>query len=273
MQQPAPAALPLQRTRDSAFSYVCGACSRCCYGKRIRVGPYELARLADNRGVTTTRLIERFTAEGGTALAVRPDGGCVFLGERGCTVHADRPLACRLYPLGRIAQADGGERFVDHEPHPRTAGLYGREATVADYLELQGVEPYLAASDLYYELLVRMVDAFESMPGGPAGLDEADDGADAGAVSPVASRFLDVDRAVDAECARTGAPRPPDVQGRMEMHLELLGHWLAALEANAGVPPDQPRREGVRMGSDLPAPRQSAVADRGSSSPSGVSVS
>ena len=50
---------------------------------------------------TTTDVISRYTRDG-TALAVRPDGSCVFLGPQGCSVHAGRPLVCRLYPLGVV---------------------------------------------------------------------------------------------------------------------------------------------------------------------------
>ena len=48
--------------RDSAFSYQCNACSRCCHNKAIRVGAYEILRLARRLGITTTEFIERHTA-------------------------------------------------------------------------------------------------------------------------------------------------------------------------------------------------------------------
>ena len=67
--------------------------------------------------------------------------GCVFLGPRGCTVHPDRPLACRIYPLARWVAPDGDESFGHLEPHPQTAGLYGTRGTVDDYLTSQGLPP------------------------------------------------------------------------------------------------------------------------------------
>ena len=50
------------------------------------------------------------------------DAQMLFLGERGCTVHADRPLVCRLYPLGRHIDEHGAESFYHLEPHPQTEG-------------------------------------------------------------------------------------------------------------------------------------------------------
>ncbi len=71
-------------------------------------------------------------------LRTREDRSCVFLDERGCSVHPDRPLACRLYPLARWVDPDGNESFGHLEPHPQTAGVYGDKGTVADYLAAQG---------------------------------------------------------------------------------------------------------------------------------------
>src|SRR6202163_3878351 len=47
--------------RDSAFSYACHACNRCCRNKAIRVSPYEILRLARYIGISTTQFIENHT--------------------------------------------------------------------------------------------------------------------------------------------------------------------------------------------------------------------
>jgi uncharacterized protein len=130
---PAAPLRPVVRTRESAYSYDCRACGRCCHDKLIPVNPYEIARLASNRGLSTTEAIERFT-DGGVALAVGDDGACVFLGAGGCLVHPDRPLVCRLYPLGAVADHEGHEVFVELEAQPGSDGRSGAEGTVADYL-------------------------------------------------------------------------------------------------------------------------------------------
>ena len=45
--------------RDSAFSYTCHACNRCCHNKAIRVNPYEILgpaiRLAIDKAHATLR--------------------------------------------------------------------------------------------------------------------------------------------------------------------------------------------------------------------------
>jgi Fe-S-cluster containining protein len=106
-------------TRDSAFSYTCHACSRCCHDKIIQLNPYEVARLAQNRGMSTTDFLARYTERNGTALRRVEEGACVFLTAQGCGVHADRPLVCRLYPLGRKVTPEGEESFREVTPHCR----------------------------------------------------------------------------------------------------------------------------------------------------------
>lgn len=205
------AGLPVLHARDTAFSYRCGACSQCCYDKRIQVNPYELARLARNRGMSTTDVIDRFTVDGGAALVTRPDGGCVFLGPHGCTVHADRPLVCRLYPLGRIVLPDGKEAFVESDPHPETAGVYGQDGSVGSYLDSQGVAPYVAAADRYYGVLVKLLQAAPDDSGND--LD--------GAV------VVDADLAVQQDFERGGPPVPADPESLMTRHLEILERLAA----------------------------------------------
>jgi len=95
-------------TRESPFGYSCRACGICCRNKRITLSSYEIVRLACGRKTSTREILDTCTDEGGTALRLDPETGtCVFLADGRCSVHDHRPLACRLYPLGR--HSNGGE--------------------------------------------------------------------------------------------------------------------------------------------------------------------
>jgi Fe-S-cluster containining protein len=157
----------------------------------------------------------------------------VFLGPRGCTVHPDRPLACRIYPLARWVAPDGDESFGHLEPHPQTAGLYGTQGTVDDYLTSQGLPPYFAMGDRYGELYDRMVTIMERID--PA--EDADrrterraevDELDAGSL---ATSWFDIDATVGAYCRERGLAVPTDVDALIDLHLTAVGAWLDALEA------------------------------------------
>lgn len=128
----------------SPFSFNCQACGACCHNKVIEIGPYETARLAANRGLPVEEFRRLLTEEDGVTLLNRPDGSCVFLEGGRCAVHPDRPLVCRMFPIGLIRDSRGDERFGVMPLHPDCLGIVDSDLTVELYLENQGAEPYLA---------------------------------------------------------------------------------------------------------------------------------
>ncbi len=198
------------------------------------MGPYEGLRLARRLGLTTTEFFSRHTEAGGTVLQTRPDGACGFLSERGCTVHPDRPLACRLYPLARWVDPEGRESFGHLEPHPQTAGVYGDRGTVGDYLEAQGLAPYFAMGDRYGLVYDRMAALLERVAPEEseqryerrAEMDEMDAGA-------LASSFFDVDATVAAYCRERGLAVPTEIDALVDLHILAINGWLDQFEARS----------------------------------------
>ncbi|MFZ5484032.1 MAG: YkgJ family cysteine cluster protein [Pseudomonadota bacterium] len=139
-------------TRQSEFSYRCAGCGQCCHHKRIQVGAYEIYRLARNRGMSTSEFLDHYLMPDTPYLRFDTDGACPFLMTGRCDVYADRPLVCRLYPLGRHVDPNGNETFTPLAPHPRSEGRLGGAGTVAAHLEQQGALPYLIMSDQYLDL-------------------------------------------------------------------------------------------------------------------------
>jgi hypothetical protein len=220
----------LLRTADSPFSYACRACSRCCHGRRIPVNPYEILRLAANRGLGTGELLDRFVTEDGTALLHGEGGACLFLDEGGCSVHPDRPLACRLYPLGAVTLGAGLTAFVELEPHPDTEGEYGEEGTVGGYLDAQGAGPYLKAAARYRGLLARAVErlgAESSAAGGGPG---------AGRGPEDRRAWLDVDATVEGYAEEAGLTVPSDPEEKTRLHLLALARALGIGDEPAARP-------------------------------------
>ena len=219
-------------TRESPFSYACGRCSRCCHHKGISLNPYEVLRLARHEGLTTTEFISRFTDTAGTQLRRRADGACVFLTAQGCGVHADRPLVCRIYPLGRHIGPEDEETFSELEPHPETEGRYGTEATIRGYLESQGAGPYLQAADRYLNLFRAMADILFEQVGSLAPSEREAVGqrfVPPEEATTFDAEWLDVDRAVDDYCRERGLDKPEDPGQLMELHLEALTMWSSNL--------------------------------------------
>jgi Fe-S-cluster containining protein len=202
--------------RFEPFGYECHRCSHCCYHKGIQVNPYEVARLARKLDQTTTDFRMAWTRESaGTMLKQTDTGACVFLGENGCTVHLDRPLVCRLYPLGRHIGADGAESFSHLEPHPLSAGQVTADGTIAEYVEKQGAEPFIVAADAYFFWLCATSDYLDAQANSAPSDQPVEDEA-------AATSLLDMDLAIARHCHSTGIVEPDDIDDRMRLHLLIL---------------------------------------------------
>jgi uncharacterized protein len=218
--------------RSDAFSYTCHACRRCCHDKIIQLNPYEVARLADNRGIGTTEFLSRYTDANGTALKRAEDGACVFLTAQGCGVHQDRPLVCRLYPLGRRVTAEGEESFSEAAPHPQTDGEYGTNGTVEEFITRQGAPPFIEAVDRYVDLLGRMAAVLSAQLHGDAQLKHEVDQTVEELVlgqQDAVPEWMDMDPAVARYCARHGRSAPSDVPGKMRIHCEAVEEWIQGI--------------------------------------------
>ncbi|MBU6297121.1 MAG: YkgJ family cysteine cluster protein [Alphaproteobacteria bacterium] len=205
-----------QQARQERFGYVCRRCLRCCHHKKIQLNPYEVARLARNRGQTTTQFRSRHTVEGaGMMLKQTKSGACEFLGAKGCTVHPDRPLVCRLYPLGRHVMVGGEERFSQMQPHPLSEGEFTDTGTIADFLEEQEAEPFMQAADAYLEWFDAALSVLT---------DELDTSLHSimTATAKGDDSVLDMDAAIADHCAATGTVEPADLDGRTALHLQIL---------------------------------------------------
>jgi Fe-S-cluster containining protein len=152
--------LPLTCTREGT----------CCHGKAVWIHPGELARLAAFLTLPVAEVMARHTTDGGIRLAFDGPPGwrnlaaCTFyVPGQGCRAHPARPLACRLYPLGR--ERSGAKVRYLHEGRvfpcltgcPTVVTLPAM--TVRDYLAGQEVGPGEAAQDAYLDLASDLAEA------------------------------------------------------------------------------------------------------------------
>ena len=213
---------PPEDPRQEAFGYTCAQCLRCCHHKRIQLNPYEVARLARQVGMSTMVFRAEFTQEGaGKALNQTETGACVFLGPEGCMVHPNRPLVCRLYPLGREVVNNGEESYLHLTPHPQSEGMLSKDGTIARYLEEQSAGPFIRAADAYFYWHCRAIGQLQELKTDP----EAD-ASDAEVATASAFRLLDMDVAIAEYCADHGITPPDDIEARHVLHMQILDRQL-----------------------------------------------
>lgn len=215
--------------RNTPFSYHCNACGRCCVNKRIQTNPYEVLRLARNLGMKTGEFARQYLDKEGPYLRVTAEGACIFLNNKGCGVHPDRPVACRTYPLGRWVSAEYEETYRELQPHPESEGVYGRDGTIGQFLTEQGVLPYLQAADRYQALFYRMFDALQQVLSTDSELSANAQTAmftSNQAGMPAFMEWLDVDNTVAIYCNEHGLVLPDAIEAIVELHIQAIDQWL-----------------------------------------------
>jgi uncharacterized protein len=151
-------------------------CSRrgtCCHGNLVMLNPWELMRLAREKEITPGEFRDRYCEFGGIRLRFDGEVGwrgkracSQYIGNFGCSVHLGRPLACRLFPLGREIQSEEahymyqGDEFPCLDGCPEVTGL--PHLSVEDYLNGQETDKFEKAQDEYLALMQNLADiAFE----------------------------------------------------------------------------------------------------------------
>jgi hypothetical protein len=131
----------------------------CCSNIDISLTPYDIVRLKQRLELSSSEFLNRYTVpyemeKGGIAgVKLRPvDGGtaCRFMTEAGCGVYADRPTACRYYPVALLSMRKQDESIdrqyyaivrEDHclghqEPRTQTIDEYRTEQGLTEYDDL-----------------------------------------------------------------------------------------------------------------------------------------
>jgi len=147
----------------------CSRSGNCCHGNLVMLNPWELVCLAREKKVTPRVFRDLYCQYGGIRL--RFDGEVGWSGKQacsqyvsnfGCSIHVGRPLACRLFPLGRQIQRNEvhymyqGDEFPCLDGCPEVSGL--PQLTVGEYLNEQRTEQFEKAHDEYLNLIQQLAD-------------------------------------------------------------------------------------------------------------------
>lgn len=166
----------MQTTKLSSQSILPLTCSRsgtCCFGKAVLLNPWELLSLSIEKKVTPREFRDLYCDFGGIRLTfngksdTKGQKSCSqYIENVGCSVHQGRPLACRLYPLGRQIQFDKAHYIYEGKQFPCLTDcaevLELPKLSVGDYLKGQGAAPFENAQDAYLTIMQNIADiAFE----------------------------------------------------------------------------------------------------------------
>ena len=149
----------------------------CCANIDITLTPYDILRLKKHLGITSSEFLKQYTipfelaANSIAGVKYKPvEGGtaCQFMVEEGCSVYADRPTACRYYPVGLLSLRRADENFdrasyaMVEEPHC-LGHKEEREISIGDYRKEQGLEEYDEHGRAWRQLILKIKSAGPSI--------------------------------------------------------------------------------------------------------------
>ncbi len=147
----------------------CSRTGTCCHGKKVWINPWELANLAEAKEISPREFRDLYTEYGGICIKFDGEQGwkdftacSQYIPNFGCSVHTGRPLACRLYPLGRQKQGDSinyifqGTEFPCLDGCPEVVDL--PKLTVKEYITDQSAERAQDGQDAFLELMQDLAD-------------------------------------------------------------------------------------------------------------------
>jgi Fe-S-cluster containining protein len=166
--------VPTRLGYKSRFQFKChpgvSCFTQCCRGINIILTPYDVIRLKTRLELPSDEFLAIYTEPHLLEKTDLPmitlkqlddeQSSCPFVRDEGCIVYADRPTACRYYPLGvgsmqhKEGADDDGFFFFINEPHCKG---FEEECqwTVAEWRQDQAVEERDAVNAEWTDLVVR----------------------------------------------------------------------------------------------------------------------
>jgi len=173
--------VPEQFDEDHVITFRCHkgieCFNACCRNIDIILTPYDIIRLKQRLGLTSSEFLAQYTypfefnknsIAGVKMMPVEGATECQFMTDEGCSVYADRPTACRYYPVGLLSTRRADENFdrasyaMVREDHCK-GHFEDREITIKDYRKEQGLEEYDELGRGWRQLILKMKSAGPSI--------------------------------------------------------------------------------------------------------------
>lgn len=154
---------------DDVFHFSCNenmdCFTRCCRDITIFLTPYDVLRMKNALHMSSEDFLDRYTTTliGDTGLPVvvlkmldDDEKPCPFVKSGGCMIYADRPWACRIYPLqpeSTPLTEKAGKTYYSVMNVPFCRGLEAnRTLSLTDYIEEQGIPVYMKMEALFKKI-------------------------------------------------------------------------------------------------------------------------
>jgi len=157
-------------TENDSFEFQChpgvSCFNKCCSDVNIFLTPYDIIRLKNHLGITSSEFLDRYTL-----LPVADDlrhpivmlkmdedkVNCPFVTDMGCSVYEDRPWSCRMYPVGEASPNMNDDHldgfyFLLKEDVCQGYEEKGKIWTIKEWIKNQGVIDYILPGERFKQI-------------------------------------------------------------------------------------------------------------------------
>jgi Fe-S-cluster containining protein len=157
-------------TKDTKFQFKCepgiSCFNKCCNDVNIFLTPYDIIRLKNRLGITSTEFLDKYTILPISKNFKHPvvmlqmdktSLNCKFVEEKGCSVYLDRPWSCRMFPVGvaspnEEAGKENDEFYFLLKEDVCKGFEKGDDWTIEDWMDDQGVKEYNELGEMFKEI-------------------------------------------------------------------------------------------------------------------------
>lgn len=134
--------------------------NRCCKDVNIFLTPYDVLRMKNNTGLSSSEFLKKFTitllGEEGLPLVVLKmcedeEKNCPFISRKGCLIYHDRPWSCRMYPVFPVF-SNNEEGYLIKEKSSCLGFQGEKQWTIEEWKKDQGIYIYDKMNVSYREI-------------------------------------------------------------------------------------------------------------------------
>ncbi len=157
--------------REDKFRFTCDKSGTCCknrFDSPIMVAPYDAYRIQERLKINFEEFISKYVdrilgSESQLPMMLLKfpkneigQDKCVFLKSSHCDIYDDRPIVCRMFPVGRFTDKEMNSYFFITETSDICQFGKGKEYSLVEWLKQSNVEPFIKWSNRYNRIFLNM---------------------------------------------------------------------------------------------------------------------
>jgi len=141
------------------LKFKCKHCGQCCNKPVIQLYPFDIKNICQELNISTKQFHQQYSLfqldeDNIPRCILKNKPKCPFR-ENKCTLYNNRPIRCRLYPVGRIFQED----ITYVLPENKCPGFdSGKKQTIQEWLDQQNITEYDPLTKKWNDFIINLKD-------------------------------------------------------------------------------------------------------------------